>query len=321
MGQTAQFDSAHTIGPVATGILDDVLSLTVNASDDILYFASRNGLYQEKFNGPNFTGGETKTELASLPSFADDTINTAGQPLAFDQADHTAYFAAPSFVFSDFSTSGNKVNSNYIYVVNGVDKDAASGLSFTKVDLGSPDDSLPFKDGVITAIALDSADDTLVIATRGDPNTAATDDGIYTYNINTKQLTTLFQQKDTSSVHPSSLTDMSYITVDPATGYYYVTDGLQSNSQGDIFQGQVGVAGKPQEISGLTTGGIVANGLAIADPPAVSASGTVTYHGEQSSPTTVTLDPTLTVTDLDSANITSATVTIAGSPGYITGTR
>ena len=250
-GRTAQFDSAHTIGPVATGILDDVLSLCSQTPTTISPTSPIGTGCARIFRRAEVYGRRhgSRTRVAALVRRRHDERSQPARS-AFNQARAiTAYFAAPSFVFSGFSTSGNKVNSNYMDIVNRINKDAASSLSFTKVDLGSSDDSFCLSRTAssrpsrwIARTTVPGHRDPGRSERRRRPTTG------FTLSISTRSNSPpYFSERDTCSIHPSSLTNMSYVTVDPATGCRDVTDGLQSDGQGDIFQGPVEHCGETPE--------------------------------------------------------------------------
>ena len=322
-GQTPTFTTASEVGgaPVATAPMgvDAVTSLALNASDDILYFVSGTSFDQEKFSGANFSGTVTKTQLAVLPGSA----STSSQQLAFDQDDHAAYFAAPAFS-AGFGSSGTPIDSvtkNLIYKVS--DVTSTAGLNSlnsheTTLDLGGvSDDNLPFADGVITGVAWDGkagAKGTLFITTKAIVGTAANHAGIYAYDDDTGKVSTVWDEKVTSATQ--ALNDMTYITVDPATGDYFVSDGDHASQPG-IYTGSIGSSATPVELyadSTSTDSGAFTEGLAIDTPATVTAGASATFDGGQTSATT--LDSGLTIADIDNSELVSATVTIAS--GHIT---
>lgn len=180
-GQTPQystpiFNNTSTYATNAARLDDDVTSLAINPSDNILYFASGTGFYEEKFTGSNFSGTPQLVKLATLPA----TTDAATQTMAFDQTDDSAYFAAPKYFHSStvvttkkkpgpshsktatftktsgnwhYLTSHSVVTSNYIYKVSGATASAtANSLSGSVLNLGGPSGQLPFADGVITGV-------------------------------------------------------------------------------------------------------------------------------------------------------------------------
>jgi hypothetical protein len=320
-GQTPTFTTASEVGgaSVTTNINNEVSSLALNASDDILYFVSGTSFDEEKFSGANFSGTVTETQLAVLPGSA----STSSQQLAFDQDDHAAYFAAPAFS-AGFGSSGTPIDSvtkNLIYKVS--DVTSTAGLNSlnsheTTLDLGGvSDDNLPFADGVITGVAWDGkagAKGTLFITTKAIVGTAANHAGIYAYDDDTGKVSTVWDEKVTSATQ--ALNDMTYITVDPATGDYFVSDGDHASQPG-IYTGSIGSSATPVELyadSTSTDSGAFTEGLAIDTPATVTAGASATFDGGQTSATT--LDSGLTIADIDNSELVSATVTIAS--GHIT---
>jgi hypothetical protein len=113
-GSAPQFSSPLGGGAIATSLDDAATSVALNASDDILYFTSGTGFYEEKF-GAGFSGTPQEVQLASFSGLAaagDGAGSTAfaTQQIAFDQADHSAYFASPGYnVLFTTNTAGTKI--------------------------------------------------------------------------------------------------------------------------------------------------------------------------------------------------------------------
>jgi hypothetical protein len=323
-----------------TSLSDAINSIALNASDDILYFTAGTGFYEETFSGANFSGTTSEVQLATLPT------STAGadDQLAFDQADHTAYFASPNYHVSrttvktaggkSKNTTITKLTSNYVYVVSGVTATAGpNSLTSLPVQLGGPSGQLPFADGAITAIALDSATDTLLIATTAIANSSASSAGIYEYDIATKTLTTAFTESDPTGTMP--LNDMTYITVDPTNGDYFVSDSVKAPSGDGIYEGNVanvattanpdGVAPTLIEADGSKSAGDSTFALAIDPPPTVSSASVTAIDGSGSRTTgVVTTADTVTISVSFSENVTitgtpTLTLNDGGSATYASG--
>ncbi len=313
-GKPLTFNNPVGGGPLETTLDDQVSSLALDPTDDkILYFTAGTGFYEEKFSLSNYSGTETQTKLATLPTATD----AANQQIVFDQKDNSAYFAAPSIKFSfnpttptvNGSTQVGGVKSNFIYKVTGV----GGADTVSSVNLG-PGNQLPLADGAISGIALDTADDTLFIITRPYPNTGAHPTssetaGLYTYKIGGTGVKTIWSEHVTSTT--PSLTDMTYITVDPTTDDYYITDASSSRNPG-IYSGTLADTNANQ----LTllfkdpTNGDTTAGVAIDPPPTISSTAVTAIDGNTSKTTgTVTTADTVTI------SVTfNESVTITGTP-------
>ncbi len=295
-GQAQQFTTPLGGGALETSLDDEVTSLALNPSDDILYFAAGDGFYEEKFSGADYSGTASQVKLATLLGSTD----ASSDQIVFDQKDNAAYFAAPGgkITFTT-NTAGTKiitigqVSKNFIYKVSGVTAGAAANsLPSSIVNLGGTGGELPISDGEISAVTLDTATDTLYIVTHpGILPTSSNTAGIYAYNLNTLTLKTVWQETNVTSSTPS-LTDMTYITIDPTTGDYYVSDGDLSNHPG-IYTGNVNSGATPTEL------------YALPGPTNGEASGDTTYG--------LAIDPAPTVTS-------AAVTAIDGNSGKTTGT-
>lgn len=330
-GQTPQFSSPIGGGAIATGIDDDVTSLALNASDDILYFTSGSGFYEEKF-GAGFSGTPTEVKLATFTGLpGPNSAVAATQQIAFDADDHAAYFAAPSYsVTQTTNTAGtaiitvSSIHSNYIYKVSGVTSGATAGSLTSNesvVNLGGPDDQLPFADGAISAVTLDAKTDTLYIATKGVVGTAANHAGIYAYDIGTGAVSTVWSE---SVAGATSLTDMNYITVDATTGDYYVTDGALSPHPG-IYEGNINSSAAPTVLVPESASGVSTAGLAIDPAPTVASIAVTAIDGNPAHTTgTVTTADSLAISVTFNENVSvtgtpTLTLNDGGSATYVSG--
>ena len=317
-GQPLQFTTEVGNGPVATTLGNAVTSLALNASDDILYYTAGTGFYEEKFSGANFSGTATQIQLATLPN----STNASSQQLAFDQADHSAYFAAPGGHIT-FTTVGTKivtvgsVTKNYIYKVSGVNAGATAGSLTSQVsvvNLGGPNGELPLTDGEISGVTLDSKTDTLYIITKpGILPTSTNVEGLYAYQISTGTLSTVWSRVDANG-STNALNDMTDITVDPTTGNYYISDGGLSRAPG-IYEGNIANIGALptllyQDPTTNPANGDVTFGLAIDAPPTVASDKVTAIDGATNHTTgSVTTTDTVTISVTFSQNIF-----VTGSP-------
>jgi len=319
----------------AQPLVDDAVnSLALNASDDILYYASGTGFFEEKFTGANFSGTHTNIQLATLQS----TTGPASQQIAFDQADHSAYFAAPFDSHNLTFTGGGKttftgsgLTKNFIYMVSNVTVGAApNSLTSQIVGLGGSGGELPISDGEVSGIALDTKTDTLYIVTRPGVVPSSTNvEGLYAYNIAAKTLSTVWSQADPAFGSTNALNDMTYITVDSATGDYYVSN--EGSKAPGIYKGNVGSSALPTPILSLTAPTLnpptafSTKALAFDPNPTVASDNVSAIDGVLSHTTgTITTADNVTITVAFSQNVfvtgtPTLTLNDGGAAQYISG--
>ncbi|MDE3177654.1 MAG: Hint domain-containing protein [Pseudomonadota bacterium] len=279
---------------------DFIASMALDAPDHIMYFtAGGGGLFEENF-GSSFANTPTQTNLA--------TFGVGVSQMVFDQADHTIYAlgVATSNVAATTGNGGiiftanggvkqtNIVTNDILYKVSGVTKNATSG-SLTQT-------ATPFPyaaDGVTSAVALDTATDTLYIATNSVQTGGVF--GLYAEALsgpNAGQLTTVFQETQAHGV-----VEPSYLTVDSATGQYY----FSSATDDGIYTGSVNSHNAPTL---LTATSAPVKGLFIDNAPNATGAAVNAIDGNTGKTT-----GTVTTADTVKINVTfSQNVFVSGTP-------
>jgi VCBS repeat-containing protein len=228
-------DSAGDIGQAG------ITGLDADAETNQLYFAIGTNLDVSQF-GADFSGTPATRTLAKLPGPA--------QAMVVDQKDSAAYFAivtgnvssfyplTGSYTYTHELQQTGSVNSNYIYKVSGVSADASGNLAGNTLAV------VPLNDGKIQAEALDTATDTLYFITTGALGATSEHVGLYSISLSgdSSDINTIWSEAVDSGNSLTALANMVDITIDPATGDYYISTG-PDGSQSAIYSGNVGDIG------------------------------------------------------------------------------
>jgi VCBS repeat-containing protein len=293
-GATPSFTSA--IATVTSTNYSVVENIGIDATDHTLFYADGVNVYSENF-GSSFNNTPTVAKIAALPTpnATNDPSGGYASSMAYDQSEQAAYFGGATghltFTYTGPNHSGSKsyligeYYNNYIYKVSGVTKNATTAKTHVTTLV-----AVPLSDGVVTGMALDTANDTLVFVTQDGFTSGTNDVGVYSIALNnggTPGAIKVIWQEATNST--SALGDsMDQITIDPVTGEYYIStnygDSVSNYGANTIYEGNIASSAAP--VAEYSTGSLTGSsghaqpqGLAIDDAPTVSSVSVLSIDG------------------------------------------
>jgi hypothetical protein len=278
---------------------DLITNIAIDETNRLIYFTDNNSSagtasYFERMN----YDGSNRVTLATFTG----VIPEGG--LALDLAHSKAYF---TFGRSNSSGSTSFVNTaNRLYVASGV---TPSASSVTLAQLGPAD--LTSGRNFIEGLTIDPSNQVLYYLVEG------TAGGVLSYHINTSAFGTVWSQVGVPHTTANAWEALQYITFDPGSGEYYVsevggTPTAQSTFFAGVFVGST-VGGAPTlflNYSNTTGGSIAPLAIYIDDFPTVTASNPTVSFTEGGS--SVLIDSALSVTKPDTTLLASASVVIGG---------
>jgi VCBS repeat-containing protein len=316
--ESAAFDPFNKLGIVA---------LTVDPNHNQVFFAEGNDLQRINYD----TAGQSATTLGS--------IGTSGQNFDQDMAidfTHGTVFITDGEVESVFGS--DVVNNNRIWEATGLTSSStANSLTFTQLPF-SPNDSsasppnnpniapnsgnaLPVEDGVLRGIDIDPITQTLYFTTSSvSLDTSALQDGsqqtsflggVFSYHVTgnaTGTYTEIYHQNGSTG----PLGELYYITVDPNTGRYYLSDPTGGPSNGDegIWIGNT-AGGTPSNFTAVSNiNGLAPEGTTLDTAPTLSITSSAatftesTLNPQSANVTRVSVGSGAAANDVDSADQT-----------------
>ncbi len=306
-GVTANFTSSAIVASDKNAG-SEIEGLSVDSANNILYYADGINIYADRF-GSSFSNTPTQVQIGVLP--------TIGQPhvahgVAYDQAESALYVGGNTTTGTiGFTNTSVNLHANYIYKISVTPTMGASTTTTFSTSAIAGGGGVPFADGAVSAIALDTANDSLYFVTDPIADEPANDvGGVYALK---NGVITKVWNATYGSTFTSPLTDITSISVDPLTGDYYLTG--ENNNTGEIYSGNINSSTAPVAMlsTNVTTngenGGAVATAAAVVDPPSISSIAVSKVNGTTATTGTVTTAGTVTI----AVNFTQ-TVNVTGTP-------
>src|SRR5262249_29014492 len=278
--------------------------IEVDDATQKLYFIEQNRFERVNFDGTGLVTLATAANVSSHTAFIDGVALDAPHNTAYFFSNHsTSTFTGPSHSGSNITTI---VDDNGLYVDSNI---STTGGTLTRLPI-SPDDgstdnnNFPTSLGIISGISVDTVHEVLYFTTQ---ETNGGTGGIYKYNLTGNPSGTY----SAVWLEPSTGTQvLSYISVNPTTGKYYVSD--DANGDHAVLVGDLSSTLAPTTFLTLPTGGAQLQplGLALDNAPTLALTATVPSWTEDGA--NVTLNAGATATDPDNSGLVSATVSITG---------
>ena len=313
LGSTPVFGSGNQVANVSG---DDIASMSIDSINNILYYSNGTSIFADRF-GSSFNNTPTAVNIGTAPttSGTQDYIRS----LVYDQAESSLYVAAAAAsTYIGFGYSTQSLLGNYIFKLSVSPTTGAGSASFTSAIAGGG--GVPFSDGEVAAVALDTATDTLYFATYPYKTVSADNvAGVYALTAGGTIHTVWSETNPTGG-----LSNIDGMTIDPLTGDYYLT----SSDSGTIYSGNISSSSAPTLMSvPLTTGEDTTTwlvGAAVIDPPSLSGIAVTKVNGTTGTTGTVTTGQTVTftVTFSQAVNVTGTptlTLNDGGSASYTSG--
>jgi lipopolysaccharide export system protein LptA len=271
-----------------------------------LYFIEGNKFERLNYNAANQapTTLGTAADVSGGPAFIDGmALDTSHNAAYFytNQVTTTAEFTGPSSSIVIFNSVAKE---NGLYIDSNINN---TGTTLTQLpifpdDLTTDGNNFPTALGLISGIAVDKVHQILYFTT--DELNGGTG-GIYKYNLTNNSLGTY------SAVWlepPTATQVLSYISVNPTTGKYYVSDDANGDHQ--VLVGDLSSTLAPTTFLTLPTGAAQLEplGLALDNAPTLAltaSNATWTEEGANAS-----IGASATVTDPDNTSLVSAAVSI-----------
>jgi hypothetical protein len=303
-----------TATPTFTTIYSDssfagIGGIEVDDASQKLYFTELNRFERVNFDGTGLVTLGTAANVSSHTAFIDGVALDAPHSTAYFFSNHTTTtFTGPSHSGSNTTTIADD---NGLYVDSNI---ATTGGTLTRLPIFPADpvtggNNFPSLLGLISGIAVDTVNEILYFTTQQINGGAG---GIYKYNLTGNSLGTY----SAVWLEPITATQvLSYISVNPTTGKYYVSDDANGDHQ--VLVGDLSSTAAPTAFFTLPTGGAQLQplGLALDNAPTLSLSASVPTWTEEGA--NVTLNPSAAATDPDNSALVSARVSI--SAGFRSG--
>jgi large repetitive protein len=320
-----------------------VTDIRVDTIHQFVYFTDGTQLLRVNYSTPN----QTATVIADLGTNTDANSGNFGQPnfandFAINYTTGVAYIVS-SQGFSAFGQ--NTLSGNTIWRVSGLNGSGTiTELSFADSNpanastgaLANPHD-FNFNNGQLYGIDIDPSTGLLYVSTTP-VNTIASgfpyeDGGVFRLDpSNANNVTDVHLVDETSNTNPNGI--FRYISVDPSTGLFYVSDnqftsGSPQVDQSAIYSGSMSTVGGTLTLfaSVANVNALAPQGLTIDHGPtlsvtsAASPSYTETAGSPSAAGTAVTLITADSANDIDTAAQTDqlASATVRISSGFLSG--
>jgi len=300
---------------------DDISGLSVDVADNELFFTISNVDFTAgSFDRLNFAGpgnfNDTSLPTAKTLYSTANPIGIPGQSAITSLALNTTTPSNEAAYFIQGSASfGSQGSTNFsTFQIEKASWSTSSPNSVTVSNIGG---FFPSADGRPEAVALDTINNTLYIAT--DPGASGSKAGVYALNLGTDSLSLVLAQGTTFG----SNAFIDGITVDAQTGTYYLSvDNLETASPNQdtsaIWVGAI-TGGPPAEFDGTHVGDGTSTqtgndpipvGLAVDNAPTLAGvTGTATDAVQGGAALTL-LATTPTISDSDNTEAAGATIQI-----------